>query len=46
MRACEAVETARKLDAHLPIYARIDGGAFSTFTRSMRRPFDPSMPTR
>jgi len=43
MKAYEAVETARKLNAHLPIYARIDGRTFSTFTRGMRRPFDLSM---
>jgi len=43
MKAYEAVEAARRLDAQLPIYARIDGRAFSTFTRGMQRPFDPSM---
>ena len=43
MKAYEAVETARTLDPALPIYARIDGRSFSTFTRSMRRPFDPRM---
>jgi tRNA(His) guanylyltransferase len=31
MKAYEAVETKRKFDPHLPIYARIDGRAFSTF---------------
>jgi tRNA(His) 5'-end guanylyltransferase len=40
MKAYEAVETARELDPHLPIYARIDGRAFSTFTRGMEKPFD------
>lgn len=45
MKAYEAVETARKLDPMLPIYARIDGRAFSTFTRGMDRPFDPRMTT-
>lgn len=40
MKAYEAVETARKLDPHLPICARIDGRAFSTFTRGMEKPFD------
>jgi tRNA(His) guanylyltransferase len=40
MKAYEAVETERRLDPHLPIYARIDGRAFSTFTRGMERPFD------
>ena len=43
MKAYEAVETDRKLDPHLPIYARIDGRAFSTFTRGMERPFDMRM---
>jgi tRNA(His) 5'-end guanylyltransferase len=43
MKAYEAVETARTLDPALPIYARIDGRSFSTFTPSMRRPFDPRM---
>lgn len=43
MKAYEAVETARKLDPLLPIYARIDGRAFSTFTRGMERPFDPRL---
>lgn len=45
MKAYEAVEAARKLDSQLPIYARIDGRAFSTFTRGMQRPFDPAMTT-
>lgn len=43
MKAYEVVETGRKLDPHLPIYARIDGRAFSTFTRHMERPFDMRM---
>jgi tRNA(His) 5'-end guanylyltransferase len=43
MKAYEAVETARQLDVRLPIYARIDGRAFSTFTRGMERPFDDRM---
>jgi tRNA(His) 5'-end guanylyltransferase len=43
MKAYEAVETARKLDPMLPIYARIDGRAFSAFTRGMERPFDARM---
>ena len=43
MKAYEAVETARKLNPHLPIYARIDGRAFSSFTRGMVRPFDTRM---
>lgn len=43
MKAYEAVETARKLDPTLPIYARIDGRSFSKFTRGMDRPFDARM---
>lgn len=43
MKAYEAVETSRKLDPLSPIYARIDGRAFSTFTRGMERPFDARM---
>lgn len=43
MKAYEAAETARKFDPMLPIYARIDGRAFSSFTRGMQRPFDLSM---
>ncbi len=40
MKGYEAAETDRKLNPMLPIYARIDGRAFSTFTRGMERPFD------
>jgi tRNA(His) guanylyltransferase len=43
MKGYEAAETHRQLDAHLPIYARIDGRAFSSFTRGMERPFDQRM---
>lgn len=43
MKAYEAVETARKLDPALPIYARIDGRGFSRFTRGMEKPFDARM---
>ncbi|MCW2228071.1 tRNA(His) guanylyltransferase Thg1 family protein (plasmid) [Bradyrhizobium elkanii] len=43
MKAYEAIETARKLDPMLPIYARIDGRSFSKFTRGMDRPFDARM---
>jgi len=43
MKAYEAVETARKLDPMLPIYARIDGRSFSRFTSGMDRPFDARM---
>jgi len=43
MKAYEAIETDRKLDVMLPIYARIDGRSFSRFTRGMGRPFDGRM---
>lgn len=43
MKAYEAAETARAFDPALPIYARIDGRAFSGFTRGMDRPFDERM---
>lgn len=40
MKGYERIETERRLDPALPIYARIDGRGFSRFTRDMRRPFD------
>lgn len=40
MKAYEAVETDRTFDAALPLVVRLDGRAFSTFTRGMRKPFD------
>jgi len=43
MKAYESVETSRRLDVTLPIYARIDGRSFSRFTRGMERPFDVRM---
>lgn len=43
MKAYEAVETLRRFDETLPVYARIDGRSFSRFTRDMQRPFDPRM---
>lgn len=43
MKAYEVVETGRRLDPNLPIYARIDGRAFSSFTRGMDRPFSAAM---
>ena len=41
MKGYEAAETSRVLDREQPVYARIDGRAFSGFTRSMDKPFDP-----
>jgi tRNA(His) 5'-end guanylyltransferase len=43
MKAYEAVETARRLDPALPVYARIDGRGFSRFTQGMEKPFDARM---
>lgn len=43
MKAYEAEETSRKVSPTLPMYARIDGRAFSTFTRDMAKPFDMAM---
>ncbi len=43
MKAYEAVETSRKFNHDLPVYARIDGRGFSRFTKNMQRPFDLRM---
>lgn len=43
MKSYEGVETSRRLDPRLPVYARIDGRSFSRFTRGMDRPFDAKM---
>lgn len=43
MKSYELVETGRRFDPTLPIYARIDGRGFSRFTRRMERPFDRRM---
>lgn len=40
MKGYEAVETARRFDPELPLVARLDGRAFSTFTRGLDKPFD------
>jgi tRNA(His) 5'-end guanylyltransferase len=40
MKSYEAVETARRFNSNLPVYARIDGRSFSKFTRKMQRPYD------
>lgn len=42
MKVYENAE-ARRLMPLLPVMARIDGRCFSSFTRGMRRPFDPTM---
>lgn len=40
MKDYESGVTAQQFDPTLPVYARIDGRAFHTFTRGMHRPFD------
>lgn len=40
MKGYEALETERRFMPLLPVYARIDGRCFSSFTHGMRRPFD------
>ncbi len=41
MKMYEMAEAGRRLLPLVPIVARIDGRAFHSFTRGMRRPFDP-----
>jgi tRNA(His) 5'-end guanylyltransferase len=43
MKRYESVETRRRLDLMQPVYARIDGRCFSSFTHGMERPFDSMM---
>lgn len=43
MKAYESLETGRLIDPDLPLVVRLDGRAFSTFTRGMDKPFDPRM---
>lgn len=43
MKAYEAIEHDRILMPRLPIYARLDGKCFSSFTRNMERPYDMRM---
>ncbi len=40
MKEYEKQETERRLNISEPVYARIDGRAFSTFTRGMNKPHD------
>ena len=40
MKQYEAFETERRFIPLLPVYARLDGRGFSSFTRGMQRPFD------
>ncbi len=43
MKAYEAQESGRRFIPLLPVYARIDGRGFSSFTQGMDRPFDKRM---
>ncbi len=43
MKTYEARETDRRLMPGLPVYARLDGKTFSSFTRGMDRPYDVRM---
>lgn len=43
MKLYEQMEAGRKLMPGLPICVRVDGRAFHTFTRGMKRPFDIDM---
>jgi tRNA(His) 5'-end guanylyltransferase len=43
MKTYEVIETERRFDPSLPVYARLDGRSFSNFTRLMERPFDMAM---
>ncbi len=43
MKDYEATESARLLDPLLPVYVRLDGRAFSTFTKGLPRPYDKKL---
>lgn len=43
MKLYEQMEAGRKLMPGLPICVRVDGRAFHTFTRGMKRPYDKDM---
>ena len=43
MKTYESLETERLIDPELPLVVRLDGRAFSTFTRGMDKPFDARM---
>ena len=45
MKGYEAPMTSQRLDASLPICARIDGRSFSSFTRGCEKPFDAKIST-
>ena len=41
MKSYEMVHTQTSLVPGIPVYVRIDGRAFHTFTRGLQKPFDP-----
>ena len=41
MKEFESVHTQTSLVPGIPVYVRIDGRAFHTFTRGLQKPFDP-----
>ncbi|MBP6633137.1 MAG: hypothetical protein KA297_27200 [Kofleriaceae bacterium] len=41
----ELIEADRRAMPGIPLLARLDGRAFHTFTRGLRRPFDPGLST-
>lgn len=43
MKVYESLETDRLIDPETPLVVRLDGRAFSTFTRGMDKPFDARM---
>lgn len=45
LKTIEGVETNRRLDRSLPVYARLDGRGFSKFTHGMNRPYDSRFST-
>lgn len=45
MKGYEKIETGRSFIPLLPIYARLDGRAFSTFTKGLERPYDQRITT-
>lgn len=42
LKAMEKVEAGRRANPRLPLIARLDGRAFHTLTRGLKRPFDPN----
>jgi tRNA(His) guanylyltransferase len=44
-KAFEMAEAGRRAMRGIPLLARLDGRAFHTFTRDLRRPYDPAMTT-